>query len=163
MLSSHTNKQQIRTQLIAKRKQLASAQAELLSKVICQKTIGYINWQRVKTLHIYQTIPENKEVDTKDIIKHAQNLKIKIKYPEPDKPPTGSSFDLVIVPMVGFDVHGNRLGFGGGYYDRFVAGNKINQTLGLAYSFQQTGSIPASPQDKKIPVIITEKEIIKAS
>ena len=78
------------------------------------------------------------------------------------------SLDLILMPLVGFDRSGNRLGMGGGVYDRTLAfmakNNKPSpQLVGLAYSFQEIAQI--SPQKWDIPVsrIITEKEIIGGS
>ncbi len=47
-----------------------------------------------------------------------------------------NSFDLLILPAVGFDKNGYRLGFGGGYYDRFLSKNTTTFSLGLAFSWQ---------------------------
>ncbi|MGB2242272.1 MAG: 5-formyltetrahydrofolate cyclo-ligase [Porticoccaceae bacterium] len=77
------------------------------------------------------------------------------------------SLDLILMPLVGFDRRGNRLGMGGGFYDRTLAftargQHPAPQLVGLAYSFQELESI--SPQIWDIPVdhIITEQEIIGA-
>jgi 5-formyltetrahydrofolate cyclo-ligase len=67
--------------------------------------------------------------------------------------------DLVIVPGVAFDRRGNRLGFGGGYYDRFF--ERCNATrVGLAYAFQVVDDIPAEDHDVKIDWLVTEDEVI---
>ena len=69
--------------------------------------------------------------------------------------------DVVIVPGVVFDRAGNRLGYGGGYYDRFlaqVAPQAIR--IGLAYSGQLVDRIPALPHDVPMDVLVTEKEVL---
>lgn len=66
--------------------------------------------------------------------------------------------DLVVMPLVAFDDRGNRLGMGGGYYDRALGGQRRRPLLvGAAYSFQQVPSIPAQPWDVPINVVITER------
>jgi 5-formyltetrahydrofolate cyclo-ligase len=68
--------------------------------------------------------------------------------------------DLVIVPLLAFDRRGGRLGFGGGYYDRFLNGCSCPKA-GLAYSFQEMDHIPLEQNDCALNIIITEKEIIR--
>ena len=70
--------------------------------------------------------------------------------------------DVLLVPLVGFDNNLNRLGYGGGYYDRYI--KKISRVkkivkVGLAFSFQYLDRIPIDKHDKKLDVIITEKGI----
>ena len=70
--------------------------------------------------------------------------------------------DLAIIPAVGFDISGNRLGFGAGYYDRFLVLPSMQQALliGFAYSFQLIKSIPADPWDHPVHAICTEEGIV---
>ena len=62
-----------------------------------------------------------------------------------------------------FDKKLNRLGYGGGFYDRYIQKiSKIKKVVkvGLAFSFQKLKTIPVNNYDKKLDIIITEKEII---
>ena len=76
--------------------------------------------------------------------------------------------DLVIVPLLGFDKTGARLGMGGGYYDKAICKlkKKFDEeekkfiAIGLAYSQQETIRIPYENHDERLDFIITEKEII---
>ena len=73
----------------------------------------------------------------------------KIKYP-----------NILLVPLVAFDSNLNRVGYGGGFYDRYINRIKKNQkiiTIGLAYSFQKVKKIPVNKYDNKLDFIITEK------
>ena len=73
----------------------------------------------------------------------------KIKYP-----------NILLVPLVAFDSNLNRVGYGGGFYDRYIKRIKKNQkiiTIGLAYSFQKIKKIPVNKYDNKLDFIITEK------
>ncbi|MBU1992529.1 MAG: 5-formyltetrahydrofolate cyclo-ligase [Patescibacteria group bacterium] len=67
--------------------------------------------------------------------------------------------DLIFVPGIGFDLTGHRIGFGLGYYDRFL--KKTNcLKIGLAYEFQIIDNVPGEPHDVPVDMIITEKRII---
>ena len=72
--------------------------------------------------------------------------------------------DILLVPLVAYDSGLNRLGYGGGYYDRYIEKiEKIKKVIkiGLAFSFQKISSIPITQYDKKLDFIVTEKEIIQ--
>jgi len=70
--------------------------------------------------------------------------------------------DLVIVPGVGFDTNGNRIGYGFGYYDSFLSETKQEiPFIGLAFDFQIQDEIPCDESDKFIDKIITNKRIIE--
>ena len=68
--------------------------------------------------------------------------------------------NILLVPLVAFDKNLNRLGYGGGFYDRYIKKiKKIKKviTIGLAYSFQKVKKVPISEHDIKLDFIITEK------
>jgi 5-formyltetrahydrofolate cyclo-ligase len=72
--------------------------------------------------------------------------------------------DILLVPLVSFDNELNRLGYGGGYYDRYI--EKIEKVkkvikIGLAFSYQKIKKIPTNKFDKKLDFIITEKDILQ--
>lgn len=69
--------------------------------------------------------------------------------------------DLAVIPGVGFDRSGNRLGFGAGYYDRYLAHPSMQQTslVGVAYSFQILEALPADPWDRRVHALCSEKEL----
>ena len=73
--------------------------------------------------------------------------------------------DLVILPLLGFDQLGNRLGMGGGYYDRTFAFCKQSKRtarpflLGLAYDVQQVDTLAAQPWDVPLDAVLTESGI----
>lgn len=76
------------------------------------------------------------------------------------------ALDIVLVPLLGFDRRGNRLGFGGGYYDRALEflrdREKPASTLlvGIGYAFQEVPAIEPEPWDVKLDYIATERELI---
>ena len=75
---------------------------------------------------------------------------------------------VIVVPMLMFDRKLNRLGYGAGYYDKLISTlkryfdkkQKNFITIGLAYSEQETKSIPYESHDQKLDFIVTEKEIL---
>jgi 5-formyltetrahydrofolate cyclo-ligase len=68
--------------------------------------------------------------------------------------------NLLLVPLVAFDRQLNRLGYGGGFYDRYLNKFKNVKKIGLAFSYQELKKVPVNQYDKKLDLIITEKEII---
>jgi len=68
---------------------------------------------------------------------------------------------IALVPGVGYDRKGNRIGFGGGYYDRLLATDQMRDTLvvGIGYDFQLIDHLPTQPWDKPVDVVCTEKEL----
>ncbi|MBM7556289.1 5-formyltetrahydrofolate cyclo-ligase [Halanaerobacter jeridensis] len=68
--------------------------------------------------------------------------------------------DLIIAPGVGFDDSCNRIGYGGGYYDRLLASDPQVLTIALAFSEQLAEQIKTSCHDQKVEKIITDKKII---
>jgi 5-formyltetrahydrofolate cyclo-ligase len=72
--------------------------------------------------------------------------------------------DILLVPLVAFDKNLNRLGYGGGYYDRLIEKllkKKNITTIGLALSVQEIDKVPINRYDQKLNYIITNKNIIK--
>jgi 5-formyltetrahydrofolate cyclo-ligase len=72
--------------------------------------------------------------------------------------------DIVTVPLLGFDLHGNRLGYGGGYYDRTLAhlrqrGGVI--AVGVAYDEQECPVIPVHGGDERLDMVVTDRRIIQ--
>ena len=72
--------------------------------------------------------------------------------------------DLVLLPLVGFDAHGGRIGMGGGFYDRSFAFKKLSKSakpfmLGLAHSCQQVDKLDCAAWDIPLDAIVTEKKI----
>ncbi len=83
--------------------------------------------------------------------------------------PTGArtvpldAHDVVLAPLVAFDRQGHRLGQGGGYYDRALAGTGSNRPvfIGVAHSFQEVDAIPTEPWDVPLDAVVTEDGVIE--
>lgn len=61
---------------------------------------------------------------------------------------------LVLLPGLAFDRSGRRLGYGGGYYDRFLARETDHPTVGLCYGFQLVDELPAEPHDVRAAAVL---------
>ena len=101
-----------------------------------------------------------------NFLKWSSNDPLKInKYGIPEPVYTRIVFpDILIIPLVAYDNNLNRLGYGGGFYDRYI--DKIEKIkkvikIGLAFSYQKVKTIPINQHDKKLDFIITEKKILK--
>ena len=70
--------------------------------------------------------------------------------------------DLVLVPGVAFDRQGGRLGRGRGCYDRSLVGSAGSPLLiGLAFAFQIVEAVPVAPHDRRMDVVVTEREFVR--
>ena len=72
--------------------------------------------------------------------------------------------DILLIPLVAFDKNLNRLGYGGGYYDRLI--KKLSKKkkiikIGLAFSVQKIDKVPTNVYDQKLDYVVTNKYIIK--
>ena len=133
--------------------------------------------------------PVNYEVDDLEILKKFKKKRIKVALPaikknfqmnfirfELDKPLIINQYgipepsekkivypDILQIPLVAFDKKLNRLGYGAGFYDRYISSlKKVKKIvlIGLAFNFQQVNSIPVSKYDQKLDYIITNKRIL---
>ncbi len=85
--------------------------------------------------------------------------------PEPGadalKPIPLEQADAILVPGVAWDIRGNRVGYGGGFYDRAINSLRTDPIrVGLSYDFQIVNRIPATSYDTRVEKIVTEKRVI---
>lgn len=66
---------------------------------------------------------------------------------------------VILVPGVGFDKTGNRVGYGKGFYDRYLAGHSFRKKIGIAFGFQIFEEVESGADDIRMDVVVTEKEI----
>jgi 5-formyltetrahydrofolate cyclo-ligase len=71
-----------------------------------------------------------------------------------------TAIDCAIIPGIAFDINGNRIGFGSGYYDKFLNINPLVYKIGLCYEFQLTKDIIPDEFDIPMDIIITEKRVV---
>lgn len=172
------HKKDLRKTFLEKRRQYSS---DGLSNVICKKAVNLLQFQKAETVMVY--LPSNFEVDTSAIIETAKKHGKKICAPRvlndtemeaallDEKglqkgafnilEPRGEriyDIDIVFVPGVAFDKACNRLGYGKGYYDRFL-NNRNTFAVGLAFSCQIAEKLPTAPHDMRLNMILTENEV----
>ena len=180
------NKSQIRNEIIKIRKKKFNKDL----KINLSKFISFLKSDKLNFKSIGGYYPSNYEIDDLDILDLLEKKNFKVSLPiikkdnqmnfyswsrnDPLKinkfgipePVSSKIFypDILLVPLVAYDVSLNRLGYGGGYYDRYI--EKIEKVkkvvkIGLAFSFQKITSIPINQYDKRLDFIVTEKEILK--
>jgi 5-formyltetrahydrofolate cyclo-ligase len=69
--------------------------------------------------------------------------------------------DMLLIPLLAFDLAGGRLGYGGGFYDRTLAGLPNRFRLGCAFAAQQVDAVPIGPYDARLDAVATENGIIR--
>ncbi len=180
-------KESTRRQLLFIRKNLKNQYVLQSNKLIREKVLNLDEFKKSKIIMLY--VSTKKEVDTHDLIKICLDIKTvavpKTKAANRDLIPClVSSFghltlgkfgilepkiirkiekdkiDLFLVPGLGFDKNGNRIGFGYGYWDRFLKGVNKNRIIGLCFEKQMTRQIIPEPHDIQVSKIVTEKRII---
>jgi 5-formyltetrahydrofolate cyclo-ligase len=84
-----------------------------------------------------------------------------IREPMPDAPAVDP--DILIVPLLAFDRRGHRLGYGAGYYDMTITALRANKPIvavGICYAAQEVDTVPITPRDARLDLVLTERETI---
>lgn len=117
-------------------------------------------WEEGKTVCIPTCFPKTKEMVFYEYTPETKMTSSYFGLLEPDPLEATvvhkEAIDLIIVPGVCFDQRGYRIGFGGGYYDRYLA-DYHGVTIALCLSLQQTRHIPAEAHDIPVSMIVSEK------
>ncbi|MGM0844249.1 MAG: 5-formyltetrahydrofolate cyclo-ligase [Bacillota bacterium] len=120
-------------------------------------------WEEGKRVLVPKCSPKNRELNFHQLTSFAalETVYFGLMEPNPDQCNLvdKNEIDLVIVPGLAFMPTGHRLGFGGGYYDRFLE-NYHGSTLSLAFQEQLVQEVPVEPFDVSVSKIITEKAVI---
>ena len=179
------NKSQIRKKIFKIRKQVSSKKFNLNLKYI----LSILKKERIKGKIIGGYYPYNYEINALNLFKDLEKKNYKIVLPKINNKAQMNFFcwstkdplqvnklgipepisnvkqypNILLVPLVAFDKDLNRIGYGGGFYDRYI--NKIKKrkkiiSIGLAYSFQKVKKIPANKYDMKLDFIVTDKNFI---
>jgi len=129
---------------------------ELLEELLDQEYLLYLPYTRQETIDLGAAQISNLDKDLKDGVFGVQEPVAKIRDEE-----VPADLDLIIVPGACFTNGGYRIGYGGGYYDSFLA-KHANGALkvGFCYDCFIVDSIPVEDHDVPVDLIITEKRII---
>jgi 5-formyltetrahydrofolate cyclo-ligase len=185
----------LRAQLRAKRKSVSPEQRSLAARRVAKNVDRAFRLRAGHRIAIYASLLE--ELDTAPLIELARRRGCRIFLPrinrrtghlrffeslagcretvnhlgivEPHGTETLSArwLDLVLMPLVGFDARGMRLGMGGGFYDRTFAFRNIHtawrrpRLVGVAYSFQQLPSITQAAHDVRLDAVVTEEGVVQ--
>lgn len=121
-------------------------------------------WELGKTVVAPKCNPLTKELQFRKLETFSQLESVFFGLFEPNEESTleiqGKEIDLLLVPGLSFNRQGYRLGFGGGYYDRFLQ-NYHGVTISLAFAVQVVENIPVEAHDLPVAKIITNNEVIK--
>jgi 5-formyltetrahydrofolate cyclo-ligase len=121
-------------------------------------------WQEGKTIAVPKCQPKTKEMIFYDLCRFDQLEQSFYGLQEPDPRRSRRSavnFDLIIVPGVVFDRRGYRIGYGGGYFDRFLS-RFSGTAASLLLDIQLADRIPVEPHDQRISWLMTESATIEA-
>jgi 5-formyltetrahydrofolate cyclo-ligase len=183
------DKKKIRKDVLSVRNALPRTEREAMSRNICRRftrltvvqgcasvmiflsfgseiNTDYIiewSWKQKKRVLVPLCKPETREMDIFPIASFADLEPGYFGIREPKRglrlPVAKEVIDLVVVPAVAFDRRGYRVGYGGGYYDRFLIGMDV-PTIGLAFDCQIITAAPVDEYDQAVQGIVTEKEYI---
>jgi 5-formyltetrahydrofolate cyclo-ligase len=185
----------VRAELRAKRRALSPEQREHAARLVARNVDRAFRLRAGKRVAIYAAMRE--ELDTAPLIELAFVRGCRVFLPRVDRrtghldfhethadarqsvnhlgilEPEGTAsigarwLDLVLLPLVGFDARGMRLGMGGGYYDRTFAFRNRHTSwhgprlVGIAYSFQELPSLTAAAHDVRMDAVVTEKGVVR--
>jgi 5-formyltetrahydrofolate cyclo-ligase len=190
--SSDELRQQLRMEAIARRDLLPPSDRSIYSRAATALLKTYLESIGATFLHCYinfrtevetrgfieeclerglrVVVPVVEELDDRQFLIHTeikgltglQRGAFGLEEPIERSPSTLESLDAVILPLVGFDRRGTRLGYGKGFYDRFLHDlPRSVLRIGLAFSIQEIPHIPDLPHDEPLDYVITEHEIIQ--
>ncbi|HVV66803.1 MAG TPA: 5-formyltetrahydrofolate cyclo-ligase [Candidatus Saccharimonadales bacterium] len=142
------------------------------SRLISERLQGASGWAGIRKIHCYEPIKSLNEVDVTPFTAFLQSHYPEIQMYTSQKHkgtwqivPThavnssdGQNFEIIIVPMLGFDPQSlHRIGYGGGYYDRLLAGHPKARKIGVCFEQGKVKNLPTEAHDIPLDVIITEK------
>ncbi len=165
-----SDKAELRRLLKQTRMEISDAERTLKSRAINERLKKALGWSGVKTLHYFEPIKQLMEPDISGLITYLEDNYPGLKLFTPrlisgawqlvaargGTPPT--EFEVVIVPMLGFDKNLHRIGYGGGYYDKFLATQPQAKKIGVCLEAGKLDYIPSELHDVALDAVITETQ-----
>lgn len=164
-------KAELRRELKRARLILTPAERAAKSTAINGRLWEALDWSGAGRVHCYEPIERLGEVDITDFITALQTEHPKLQLftsrqingawhivsLKDEQPVVPNQLDVIIVPMLGFDpVSLHRIGYGGGYYDRFLVAQPQARTIGVCFNLGLLPDVPTEPHDVPLDIIVTE-------
>lgn len=188
----HQDKKVLRRQLRERRRALSSQERARLSSAVCRFCLELPSYVCARSIGIYSPIDHEvdpallrdhaigvgKQVALPVTHRDEGRMDFVVWHGDWEEGPWGimqprwsgrledtvalSRLDILFVPLVGFDRLGYRLGYGGGYFDRFLAGGLGERPclVGLAYGCQEVDEVPVEPHDLRLHQVVTETGVL---
>ena len=172
----------LRKEMFELRKSLGAEQRKRASEKVCKQLIDVVKEHNLKSVHCF--IPMGNEVDVRSFIEYCLGQSIIVVCPKTLKKtqlkhlilsdltsvekgvfgtvyPSGDNeftkeLDLIVVPGLAYDNQGGRLGYGGGYYDTFLATQPNALKVGVGFQSQLIAEVPMEEHDVKLDMIISK-------
>lgn len=152
------DKAKLRAELRTKLAAMDKNEAQAKSLEICHTLIDSVHWPVIRSVSCYLSKRTLHEVETRPVLDflHHEHPEIRVDTIEShrDAAIPSMQYDLIIVPILGFDTSNHRLGRGGGWYDRFLAKQKNAHTIGLAFKIQECDDLAVEPHDVALNTIL---------
>jgi len=154
------NKAEIRERLIELRRDMTEDEVVARSAEVLETLKSAIDWSVVRSAHVYRSVDSWNEVRTVGVIRWLKSehpdMSVTVGESSRSAPAPETDFDVILVPLLAFDASLNRLGFGGGWYDRFLASQSGALKVGLAYGLQRVDTINVQPHDIPLDMVLTD-------
>lgn len=165
------DKANLRQQLKDQRLRLTDAERTVKSREIVARLKALTDWSKVHTVHCFEPFKGLMEPDISDFMTYLEDLGVEVFVPRKiegewemistQQEGAPDQFDAIIVPMLGFDESLHRIGYGGGYYDRFLTTQSSAQKIGVCFDMGRLDALPADDHDIPLDKIVTELGIQK--
>jgi len=183
------SKKDLRTRLKANLAALSADEVHQRSRQACNSLVAQPEFERAETVMVFLSLPTEinttllvlrawqkgkrvlaprvsweqrrmMPVEIRSLAEDLEDTQWNLRQPLQGDPVPISMIDLVVVPGLGFDGAGNRLGRGRGFYDRFLAHPEFTgSTCAVAFEEQVVEAIPADPHDICVDMLITDRHV----